>query len=232
MDQGRSGLADTYQCLSNAGITPIGYGRNAAESARPILIRKGHIRVALFNSVLLPLENWVYLDGEPGICQLPADALAEAIGQYKRTHPDTYVVVILHWGMEYQASPTLSQRMGAHKLVAAGTDAVVGHHPHVVQPEEYIDGRPVFYSLGNFVFDQRKPETSQSLLVQLDFTDKGISVKQHWATIRQCKPILKTSQPPPAPSVRRESSPVHRESAGDDPFALAITAWVPYLCWR
>lgn len=59
MDQGRSGLTDTYQHLLSAGITPIGYGNTSSESCQPVVIKKGKIKVALFNSVTLPLENWV-----------------------------------------------------------------------------------------------------------------------------------------------------------------------------
>lgn len=57
MDQGRSGLTDTYQHLLSAGITPIGYGNTSSESCQPVVIKKGKIKVALFNSVTLPLEN-------------------------------------------------------------------------------------------------------------------------------------------------------------------------------
>ena len=76
------------------------------------------------------------------------------------------------------------------KIIRAGADAIIGHHPHVIQKEEYFKGKPIFYSLGNFVFDQRKPETSQSLIVQLNFTSIGYSIKLHPATINNCKPEL------------------------------------------
>ncbi len=161
MDQGRSGLTDTYQHLLSAGITPIGYGNTSSESCQPVVIKKGKIKVALFNSVTLPLENWVYLENDPGICQQTTEEIEEEIKNFKQENPESYVVVILHWGIEYQSSPTLNQRKGAHRLVRAGADAIIGHHPHVIQKEEYFNGKPIFYSLGNFVFDQRKPETSQ-----------------------------------------------------------------------
>lgn len=190
MDQGRSGLIDTYQHLLSAGITPIGYGNTSSESCQPVVIKKGKIKVALFNSVTLPLENWVYLENDPGICQQPIEEMEKEIKNFKQENPESYVVVILHWGMEYQSSPTLSQRKGARRLIRAGADAIIGHHPHVIQKEEYFKGKPIFYSLGNFVFDQRKPETSQSLIVQLNFTSIGYSIKLHPATINNCKPEL------------------------------------------
>ena len=190
MDQGRNGLTDTYQHLLSAGITPIGYGNTSSESCQPVVIKKGKIKVALFNSVTLPLENWVYLENDPGICQQTTEEIEEEIKNFKRENPESYVVVILHWGIEYQSSPTLSQRKGAHRLIRAGADAIIGHHPHVIQKEEYFNGKPIFYSLGNFVFDQRKPETSQSQIVQLDFTSTACKVKVHPVTIHQCKPEI------------------------------------------
>lgn len=188
MDQGRSGLIDTYHHLLTAGITPVGYGKNQQESLRPILIEKGSIKVALFNSVTLPLENWVCLEDRPGICQQPIDKLGEAIKAFKKQHPDSYAVAILHWGIEYQSVPSISQRRGARLLLRSGADAIIGHHPHVIQQEEYIDGKPVFYSLGNFVFDQRKPETSKGEIVTLDFTARKCKANIHPVTIRACKP--------------------------------------------
>lgn len=188
IDQGRSGLIETYKHLTAIGITPLGYGETQTKSSQPIFIEKRNIKVALFNSVLLPLENWVYLEDSPGICQQPISALRKAIRAFKQKHPDYYVVVILHWGQEYQTSPSTSQRRDAHQLIKAGADAIIGHHPHVIQPEEYIDGKPVFYSLGNFVFDQRKPETSRSRIVVLDFTSRKCNIRVYPVTIKECKP--------------------------------------------
>lgn len=64
------------------------------------------------------------------------------------------LVVSLHWGVEYQEKPTEGQRKLAIKTIKLGADIIHGHHPHWVQPTENIEGVPVFYSLGNFVFDQ------------------------------------------------------------------------------
>jgi poly-gamma-glutamate synthesis protein (capsule biosynthesis protein) len=63
-------------------------------------------------------------------------------------------VVYVHFGDEYQPLHTKTQETLARTFVSLGADAVVGHHPHVVQDVELISGVPVFYSLGNYVFDQ------------------------------------------------------------------------------
>lgn len=61
-----------------------------------------------------------------------------------------FIVLSLHWGKEYHKTNTLEQRELAKTFFDAGADAIFGHHPHVLQPFEWIDGKPVFYSLGNF----------------------------------------------------------------------------------
>lgn len=67
---------------------------------------------------------------------------------------ETHIVVMMHWGDEYQPVHNTTQETIAHALVDAGVDAVIGSHPHVVQDIEVYNGAPIFYSLGNFIFDQ------------------------------------------------------------------------------
>jgi poly-gamma-glutamate synthesis protein (capsule biosynthesis protein) len=65
-----------------------------------------------------------------------------------------FVVVNIHWGTEYLLKETKTQEGIAHKLIDNGADVVFGHHPHVVEPIKVYKNKPIFYSLGNFVFDQ------------------------------------------------------------------------------
>ncbi|KKS30569.1 MAG: hypothetical protein UU89_C0006G0008 [Parcubacteria group bacterium GW2011_GWC2_42_11] len=67
---------------------------------------------------------------------------------------DVFVVVYAHWGNEYEITPTSGQRELAHRFIDAGADFVVGSHPHVIQTKEMFQGKWIYYSLGNFVFDQ------------------------------------------------------------------------------
>jgi len=69
------------------------------------------------------------------------------------------VVVHIHWGNEYELAPHEHERETAQLFVDSGVSLIIGHHPHVIQPAEIIGETPVFYSLGNFVFDQDTPET-------------------------------------------------------------------------
>jgi len=190
MDQGRSGLVDTYKNLQENGLKVLGYGNNQSKACVPVYIVKDSIKVAVYNSVTMPLENWMYLEDRPGICQLPVETLCRNIIAFKKNNPGCYIVVVLHWGIEYQTKPTIAQRKEAYSLITAGADVIIGHHPHVIQKEEIYKGKPIFYSLGNFVFDQKKPLTRKGLIVQLIFTKNGIEYKKHLINIKNCRPEL------------------------------------------
>lgn len=190
IDQGREGLKDTYLHLLANEIVSLGYGDTQQQACEPVFISKGNVEVAIFSSVTLPLENWVYLEDEPGICQASVESITASVRQLKQRKPACYIVVILHWGLEYQELPTPTQRMQGQILIDAGADAVIGHHPHVIQREEIYEGKPIFYSLGNFVFDQQKPPTRQSVIVKLLFDKSGLRFEKHPVEIKNCKPIL------------------------------------------
>jgi poly-gamma-glutamate synthesis protein (capsule biosynthesis protein) len=90
------------------------------------------------------------------------------------------LVVGIHWGVEYQDKALPGQRELARDMVEMGVDVVVGHHPHWVQDSEIIDGKPVYYSLGNFIFDQMwSEETKKGLVVKFDFENgKVVETKE------------------------------------------------------
>jgi hypothetical protein len=86
----------------------------------------------------------------PGSAMDPSEAL-EADIRGLREHADR-IVVTFHWGVPYEREPSPEDRAKAHFAVDCGADAVVGHHPHIVQPFEIYRGCPIFYSVGNFAF--------------------------------------------------------------------------------
>ena len=172
-DQGRRGLQATAQHLTEAGITPLGYGKNFKEQMSPVLIEKDGISVALFNATTLTIENWCRIDDKPGIAQPTEEELLDGIGDFQHRHPDTHIVVVLHWGVEFQPYPSIRQRALAHKLSEAGIAAVIGHHPHILQPIDTIGKMPVYYSIGNFVFDQNIPKAKESMIARLTFHSNG-----------------------------------------------------------
>lgn len=82
-----------------------------------------------------------------------------------------HVVVNIHWGTEYELGSTEVQRVIAHNLIDSGADVIFGHHPHVIEPVEVYKGKAIFYSLGNFVFDQTGEHETEGLGVGVEFQD-------------------------------------------------------------
>ncbi|MCR4920828.1 MAG: CapA family protein [Bacteroidaceae bacterium] len=190
VDQGSTGLRATWHHLTDAHIVPLGYGPSTAAQLAPALIAKGRLQVALFNALDFPLENWFRAEGQPDISRPTANELCAAVRLYHAENPKTRIVVILHWGTEFQPMPSIHQRRLAARLAEAGADAIIGHHPHVLQPIDTIANTLVFYSLGNFVFDQRPPQTRQSMMVRLRFRPSApLEYDTIPIRIRQCRPV-------------------------------------------
>jgi hypothetical protein len=80
------------------------------------------------------------------------------------------VVVTFHWGIPYEREPSPEDRAKARFAVDCGADAVIGHHPHIVQPFEIYRGCPIFYSVGNFVFGSAN-SCAEGVLIGLRFED-------------------------------------------------------------
>jgi poly-gamma-glutamate synthesis protein (capsule biosynthesis protein) len=85
-----------------------------------------------------------------------------------------YVVVDIHWGTEYSLLETSEQTFVAHGLIDNGADVIFGHHPHVIEPVRVYNGKAIFYSLGNFVFDQTGENENTGLGVGAEFGDEKI----------------------------------------------------------
>ncbi|MBP5368331.1 MAG: CapA family protein [Bacteroidales bacterium] len=191
MDQGRAGLQSTVRNLKSVGISTVGFGYTREERIVPTYINQNNIHIALFNSCPLRVENWQNLENTPDINQADCSTLAKEIRTFKTQRPDYYVVVILHWGTEFISTPSLTQRYAAAELVSAGADLIIGHHPHVIQPMDTIGKVPVFYSLGNFVFDQSKPEGRKAQMAVVTFSKDSLSAKAVGVEIKGNMPVVK-----------------------------------------
>lgn len=95
--------------------------------------------------------------------------IADWIKETKFYNPESFFVVLVHWGTEYKTVNSVAQASLAHKMIDAGADLIIGGHPHVVQNIEEYNGKLIFYSLGNFIFDQYfSKETQEGLGVGLE----------------------------------------------------------------
>lgn len=90
------------------------------------------------------------------------------------------VIVYTHWGIEYDTHSSESIQKKAHDFIDAGADVIIGSHPHVIQESEEYKGKKIYYSLGNFIFDQYfSDETKQGLLVEMDIDTKSKQLSFH-----------------------------------------------------
>ena len=154
MDRGAKGVQETRDWLDRYQIRHIGNPLYSHQNEPNPCFSTEHFVFLAFNRVL-PLTH-------------REKEIIREIRVAKIDNPDKFIIVSVHWGEEYRLKSSSSQRKLARRMIAAGADIVVGHHPHVVQEIELIQGKPVFYSLGNFIFDQQSiPETQDGLMVGL-----------------------------------------------------------------
>lgn len=194
IDQGREGLLDTKRNIEQAGMVAVGAGRNMQEAAEPVLLAEQPRRVYLFVSQRLPLENFAYLPDRPCVSQESMDSLCMRIHRQKEQEPDCYVIVNVHWGWEHHMEPTLKQRQEAHRMVCAGADLIIGHHTHTLQTVETWQGTPIYYSLGNFIFDLDNPINTRTCVVKVLMTKDSVTINALPVEIRQCVPFVLRSE--------------------------------------
>jgi poly-gamma-glutamate synthesis protein (capsule biosynthesis protein) len=167
LDFGWDAFFDTIENVRNAGMTAVGAGENITEAAEPYVAEAGGKKIAVFaaNQILSYLD-WRSGDDKSGqlIARETSEVkwLGERIAEAKEICD--IVIVYLHWGIERDLEPSANQTKSAKLLIDAGADVVIGAHPHVVQSFEYYNGKPIIYSLGNFLFNARNPETVVSFI--------------------------------------------------------------------
>ena len=191
IDQGREGLLDTKRNIKAAGMVPIGAGASMREAAGPVLLASSPRKVWLVPSLRLALENYSYLTDKPCVSQEPMDSLMQRVFQLRKADSTAVIIVSLHWGGEHTSKPVPRQRMEAHQLILAGADALICHHTHTLQTIETFRGKPIYYSIGNFIFDPTHPINAEACIVRLKITSDTINTETLPVQIRHCVPYLK-----------------------------------------
>lgn len=190
MDQGRNGLVDTETNIIKSGLIPLGFGINLKKACKAQILATTPRNIYLLSSLHVPSENWTYLENKPCVCEESFNSIAIRIEQLKKEDTNAVVIIQLHWGAEHKQVPLTAQKQQAYQLMDAGADCIIGHHTHTVQTIEYYKGKPIYYSIGNFIFDQSKPINSKGLMVQLTVTHSALDFKTVPFTIKKCVPHL------------------------------------------
>ena len=193
IDQGREGLMDTRQNILHAGMIPIGAGANMQEASEPILLASEPRPVWFLPSLRLALENYAYLTDKPCVSQEPMDSLLQRVFRLRQADSTAIIIVSLHWGGEHTLEPVSLQRHEAHQLILAGADILICHHTHTLQTIETFRDKQIYYSIGNFIFDQQKVLNRNACIVRLQITDNDLKTETIPIEIRQCTPYIADS---------------------------------------
>ncbi len=166
-------FTDTLNRLNQNNILFIGAGVNYGTAKEVTVISKNGIHFGFIGLTDVGPE-WIKAgENNPGILLASDPNLSEIIKEAKSKVD--FLIVSFHWGDEYETIHNSRQEYLAKKVIDAGADAVIGHHPHVVQDIQYYKDKPIFYSLGNFVFDQYfSKETMQGMMAVLEFKNKNL----------------------------------------------------------
>jgi poly-gamma-glutamate synthesis protein (capsule biosynthesis protein) len=192
MDFLSAGLSDTMTALENTGLLYAGAGRSREEIG-PCFINKNGISIGILSYSSLPPECFMYDGGSATIAYARAGYLDGMQKEIRNAAARCdFLIVYFHWGTEYRHDASDLQIEIAHAAVDFGAAAVVGTHPHVLQGRESYKGVPIYYSVGNFVFDKQIPEgTDEAVVVQMTVGKNGIiAVHELPVVIERCRPHL------------------------------------------
>ena len=171
-DYGIEGMHDTVKYLKEAGITPIGAGDSEDEAHQAVTQEINGRKITILN--YMDSNNFAeysydvmpYANGSNPVYS--AYDSEDAQKQISDNKDSDLIIAYLHFGNEYSNSPNEDQMKIAHELIDYGADVVIGSHPHVTQGIDMYNGKPIFYSLGNFIFDQSNEATHSAYFVQID----------------------------------------------------------------
>ena len=177
LDMGKEGLEETKRWLRKYRVAFVGDPLFGNLNDQDFSFSTDKIIFLAFNQI------FPYIDKE--------EKIIKTIKTVKSLNPDNFLIVSTHWGEEYKLINSSAQQKLAHQLIEVGADLIIGHHPHVVQNIEKYQGKLIFYSLGNFIFDQYfSPDTQQGLAVGLEIYPKNLVYRLFPLQINLSQPVL------------------------------------------
>jgi len=160
-DFGKAALAEQFDLLDAAKLPYFGGGRDLAAAHRPWIVERGGLRIALLGYVEFKPRAFEASATRPGVAWSGEDEqVLRDIRDAREKYGADLVIPFLHWGWEDEGYPSERQKVFARKMIDAGATMVVGSHPHVTQGAESYRGRPIVYSLGNFLFNGFETEAT------------------------------------------------------------------------
>ncbi len=176
-DYGREALEDTFLKLKTAGVDYVGGGFDENEAYSPVIKEVNGTKIGFLAYTNLEPESWKATSENSGIAWVSEEDMEKIKENIKSAKEKVDILIVsLHAGEEYAAEPTQFQIEFSKAAIDAGADLVIGHHPHVVQKSEKYKDKWIFYSLGNFVFDQSfSEETMRGEILEILIKDGKVN---------------------------------------------------------
>ncbi|MBI1348245.1 CapA family protein [bacterium] len=175
LDFGIDGFAAQLELQKSNGLPFFGGGATLEEARRPLILTKNGCRIALLGYNEFLSEDYAATPNQAGIAPFDMTMIIADIRRAREIDQAHIVIPYVHWGTELEPEPEPVQHQWARQMIDAGASAVVGSHPHVTQTVEIYRGKPIIYSLGNFVFDYfpGDPPTWVGWLAELTVSTSG-----------------------------------------------------------
>ena len=173
-DFGPEAFTEMLGLLKKNGIAYYGAGHNLKEAHTPVLFERNGIRIAILGYDEFQPRNFEADHDRVGVAWSEDEQVVRDIQAARKEWRADIVIPVMHWGWEEPVA-NARQRQLARLMIDAGADAVIGGHPHQVQDTERYKNKPIFYSLGNFVFDGFSlPENNLGWALRMELDKSGV----------------------------------------------------------
>lgn len=174
-DFGREAFAQMLGLLQDSGLAQAGGGMNLAQAHTPWMTERAGLRIAILSYNEFMPRSFEADHDAPGIAWSEDEQVVDDIRRARSVHKADLVIPFMHWGWENERTANTRQRLLARKMIDAGADAVIGGHPHVTQDIEHHRGKPIVYSVGNFVMKETDNEYQrQGWVLRLLLDKQGV----------------------------------------------------------
>lgn len=212
MDQGVNGLRNTHKVLDENGFTRLGTGENLDEAWTPKIYEVKGVKIGFVGASYVSINDGSGQARNDYVARFQDnDRLKKAIDKLKAEGAD-FIITTMHAGVEYQRRPHQPQIDFAKNSIDYGADMVIGHHPHWIQTFETYKGKYIFYSLGNFIFDQTwSRDTMEGLALRISLQSRQSSIQGNSKTrVEQIEliPVVIENASTPRPANEQETEQI------------------------
>lgn len=175
-DFGREAFAEMLGLLKAQGLAQFGGGHNLTQAHTPLVLERKGVRIALLGYNEFMPRSFEADANAPGSAWSEDEQVVADIQKARTVHGADVVIPVMHWGWENEPTANARQRQLARTMIEAGADAVIGGHPHVTQDSERHRGKPIIYSVGNFVMKETDNDHQRiGWVLRLQIDKQGVS---------------------------------------------------------